>query len=147
ASVEGNPVLDERPSMSPVLVVALVCFFVLLLSQFGSRLAARNALIWWLLALFLLAAAIRPELLLPVAHAFGVTLVSNLVLGGLVLFLLLQIVEQSADAASSGRRFRDFVSSVAAETFLRQAKLVGTSSRWALVVIPSYNEEHSIPAL
>ena len=36
--------------MSPLLVVALACFFVLLLSQFGSRLAARNPLIWWLAA-------------------------------------------------------------------------------------------------
>src|SRR5438477_2531889 len=105
--------------MSPILVVALACFFVLLLSQFGSRLAARNSLIWWLLALFLLATAIRPQLLVPAAHAFGVELVSNLVLGGLLLFVLLQIVEQSAEVASANRKFREFGSSAAAlEAFI-----------------------------
>jgi len=118
----SDPVLHARASTSPLLVIPLVIFFALLFSQLGSRLAARNSLIWWLLALFLLAAAIRPELLAPVAHAFGVQLVSNFVLGGLVLFFLLQIVEQSAEDASASRRFREVTSALAG---LRLRPLLG----------------------
>src|SRR5438874_8248046 len=133
--------------MSPLLVIALGCFFVVLLSQFGSRLAARNSLVWWLVAFFLLAAAIRPELLVPVAHAFGVQLVSNFVLAGLLLFLSLQIVEQSAESASATRRFREFVTSVAAREFSDQLPAASGLAARALVIVPSYNEEQSIPAL
>src|SRR3954447_2492341 len=111
--------------MSPLLIVALLGFFVLLFSQFGSRLAARTSLVWWLTAAFIMVAAVRPAILLPLAHAFGVELVSNFVLGGLVLFLLLQLVEQSAEEASAARRFRDLVSSMAAQSFLTRASPIG----------------------
>jgi hypothetical protein len=133
--------------MSPLLIAALLGFFVLLFSQFGSRLAARTSLVWWLIAAFMLVAAIRPELLQPLAHAFGVELVSNFVLAGLVLFLLLQAVEQSAEAATAARRFRDLVSSTAAQAFLARSAPIAAGDRRALVVVPSYNEEESIPAL
>ena len=53
--------------MFPLLVVALACVFLRLFSRFGSPLAARRSPIWSLLALFLLAAAIRPEFFAPVA--------------------------------------------------------------------------------
>jgi hypothetical protein len=65
----------------------------------------------------------------------------------LVLFLLLQMVELSADGAGATRRFREFVSSAAAQGFdsaLRQ-RPPGSSS--ALIAIPCYNEAQSIPAL
>jgi hypothetical protein len=135
--------------MSPLLVVLAALALVYLLSQFGGRLAARSALVWWLVVGLFLLSAVVPQALRPIADALGIEFVSNLVLASMVVFLLYQMVEQIGVTTQQGRGFRQLVSRLAAEELL--AKRAGRGALpgacRALVVLPCYNEEGALPAV
>ncbi len=134
--------------MSILFILALCTFLLGLFSQFGHRLAARNSLAWWCISLFILTASINPEIYRPLTQKLGITLISNFVLAAMVMFLLIQLVELSAESTSQTRKFRDLISSMAADDFVRrkpnEAYGVETGTR-VLVILPCFNEEESLP--
>ena len=131
-------------SVSPILVLLTVAFFVLVLSQFGKRIAARQSLVWWLVAFFLLAAVVSPSLLVPIAHLLGIELVSNMVLATLILFVMLQILVESSETTAQLRKIRNLVSTLAARDYKYDNQVLTTVSG-ALVVCPCYNEQECLP--
>ena len=128
--------------MSFALVLVLLVFIVTLASQFGARLTARNALVWWLVMLLLFVTAVRPEWLAPLTQLLGVKLVSNLVLAGLVLFLLLQAMQESANTTGQRRQLRELAAKAAAKDFL--SRRPERSAARTLVILPCYNEERAL---
>ncbi len=132
--------------MSPLFISALLAFFVLVFSQFGSRLAARHSASWYLVSAFILVAVIRPELLRPLADLFGIALISNMVLAVLTMFLFVQMLEHYSEAARSHRQVVQLVSSLAVSNFSARSLWRGDAPR-VLVVLPCYNEEDSIPRM
>ncbi|WP_224371175.1 DUF2304 family protein [Hyalangium versicolor] len=132
--------------MSLIVVLLAAGFFTLLFSQFGHRLPARNSLIWWLVALFLLTAAISPNLFRPLIRVLGIELVSNFVLGGMMMFLFFQMVEQQAENQRFSRQIAELTTSFAARTFPEQgARSLEGGSCKILVILPCYNEAGSLP--
>lgn len=131
--------------VTAAILVAL--FFLFLFSQFGSRLPARHALIWWCTGIFLLTATLFPELFQGLAHALGVTLGSNLIFAGLFLLLIFLMVEQGADLHRSHHLIRDLSATEAARSYLGQAKpqWPAKESPRVLVVLPAFNEQSSLP--
>ena len=136
--------------MSPLLVLLAVLSLATLLSQFGGRLAARHALIWWLVVGFFLFSAIAPEALEPIANALGIEFVSNFVLASMIVFLLYQVVEQIATTTEQTRGFRQLVSKLAAEDFLtrrEESPRATAKKKKVLVVLPCFNEEDALPTM
>lgn len=134
--------------MSILSILALCTFLLILFSQFGHRLAARNSLAWWCIALFILTAAINPEIYRPLTQKLGIALISNFVLAAMVMFLLLQLVELSAESTTQMRKFRDLVSRMAVDEFMRRRppnQLDMSGSGKTLVILPCFNEEESLP--
>ncbi len=132
--------------MSLIVVLLAAGFFALLFSQFGHRLPARNSLIWWLVALFLLVAAINPGLYRPVIRVLGIELVSNFVLGGMMMFLFFQMVEQQAENRRFSRQIVELTTSFAARLFPEEgARHLAGGSRKVLIILPCYNEAGSLP--
>jgi hypothetical protein len=133
--------------MSIVSILILFSFLVILFSQFGNRLAARNSLAWWLISLFLTIAVIDPEIFRPLTQTLGIALVSNFVLASMVMFLVLQLVELSAESTQQTRKFRDMVSRMASEEYVAKNpnEIVASQGMRALVILPCYNEEQALP--
>lgn len=124
-------------------------FFLALFSQFGSRLSARQALLWFCVGALVVSSALWPELYQRLAHALGVSLGSNLIFAGLILLLIFLLVEQSAALNRGNRLVRDGATELAA-----RAALESVASPWrerhgprALVVLPAYNEAACVPRL
>jgi len=133
--------------MSAALILLLVLFIGFLFSQFGGRLAARSSTVWWPVLLFVLFVAIWPEKLQPISDLLGIQLVSNFVLAALILFLMFQAVQQSAQSTLQARRLRSMVSSLAAGMFSargRRNEKGERKSKRTLVIVPCYNEEQSL---
>ena len=136
--------------MSWLLLIATVAAFTMIFSEFGGKLRASSALSWWLIAGFLLAAAIVPSTLIPITQALGITLVSNLVLATTIVFLFLQVFSLSALHTAEARKLRSAISKLAAETFLKSNPDFNhkkNTNPSALVILPCYNEEAAIPTL
>jgi hypothetical protein len=136
--------------MSIVMIALAFLFFVFLASQFGARLQASGALLWWLFALVTMLAVINPEFLHPVAKWLQVELVSNLVFAGMILFLVLMLLEQTAQSTLLKRKFRQLVAKDAACAWKPASAQElgcrsGDSSRSrVLVVLPTFNEAENI---
>lgn len=127
---------------------AVVVLLLLVFSQFGQRLQARNAGAWWAMASFICVAAIDPELLRPLTNILGIKLVSNFVLATLSMFLFVQLIEQNSEVTASNRKFRRLTSKLAVSEYcatqgLRQV-LIKPS---ILVILPCFNEQESIPVV
>jgi hypothetical protein len=121
-----------------------------ILSQFGGRLTARQSLLWWLALLFLLFVAITPNSLLSFARLIGFQLVSNLVFAAMILFLIFQLIHESAFSAAQARRLREVVCFQSSQEYLRKKESSSPSSgraRKVLVVFPCFNEEATIADL
>ncbi|WP_234996182.1 DUF2304 family protein [Pseudobacteriovorax antillogorgiicola] len=129
------------------MVILIVSGTLLLtISQFGGRLSARNALVWWAVSAFLVLSLILPGALEPLAKALGIELVSNLVMASLIFFLFLQTLEMSVENTSANRKMRIFVSKIAAKGFDVGGRW--KFNRWkALIVLPCYNEEENLLSL
>jgi hypothetical protein len=125
--------------VSPLLVALTAAFFAVLFSQFGHRLPARRALIWWLVAGLLLAAAIDPEVFRPVTRLLGIELVSNFVLAAMVMFLFVQSLEHQAESARSSRQIAQLTSAQAAAAYPHREGVQ------VLVVLPCLDEEGALP--
>ncbi|WP_225887823.1 DUF2304 family protein [Myxococcus xanthus] len=133
--------------MSLPFITVVVGFFFVVISQFGARLAARHSVTWFLASGFVLVAAIRPDWLLPVARLMGISLVSNMVLAGLTMFLFVQMLAHYAENTRVQRQLGQVVSALAAQTF-PDAPVTSEGDRpRVLVVLPCYNESESLPAL
>ena len=127
--------------MSWPIILTVSGILFLMISQFGGRLSARNALLWWVVTSFLVVSLVSPTSLKPVANILGIELVSNFVMASLILFLFLQTLEISVENTSNHRKFRKLVSAQAAQRFPSEVK------GKALIVLPCYNEEENIPQL
>ncbi|MCP3098682.1 DUF2304 family protein [Myxococcus sp. K15C18031901] len=134
--------------MSLLVILLTAGFFTLLFSQFGHRLPARNSLIWWLVALFLFVAVVTPDWFRPVIRILGIELVSNFVLGGMMLFLFFQMVEQQAENRRFSRQIVELTTSFAARQFPAEGaqRLAGEGHK-VLVMLPCFNEAGSLPHL
>lgn len=135
--------------MSTAAILLIFLMLILVLSQFGSRLAARNSIIWWTVSVFIVVALIAPTALEPLVHAMGIQVVSNFVLAALVMFLFFQLLEMSGETTSQSRKFRRLVSNLAAENFVHKIKSGANQDTpektRVLVVLPCYNEEEALP--
>jgi hypothetical protein len=125
-----------------VIVVAL------LFSQVGTRIAARNAVAWWLwLGLFMFS-AVAAELLEPVAHFLGIAVVSNLIFASMIVFLLYHSIELQGLLTTQTRSQRRVVSRTAVRDFLQRnpniAKPPSDEREHVLVVLPCLNERAAI---
>ncbi len=139
--------------LSPVTAVLAIASLLFILSQFGGRLAARSALVWWLaLGMFMLS-AIFPQAFRPIADLLGIKLVSNLVMASMIVFLTYQVIEQISTTTKQLRGHRLLVSRLAVEDFMSRShynpnsnnNLSGQKKYRALVVLPCYNEQASLP--
>ena len=139
--------------ISPVTALLAIASLLFILSQFGGRLAARSALVWWLaLGMFMLS-AIFPAAFRPIADLLGIKLVSNLVMASMIVFLTYQVLEQLSVTTKQLRGHRLLVSRLAVEEFMSRSSYqpnpdgnLGHQKKYrALVVLPCYNEQASIP--
>ncbi|MFP2960472.1 DUF2304 family protein [Myxococcus sp. 1LA] len=133
--------------MSLPFITVVVGFFFVVISQFGARLAARHSMKWFLASGFVLVAAIRPDWLLPVAQLMGISLVSNMVLAALTMFLFVQMLAHYAESTRVQRQLGQVVSSLAAQTFPDAPAELEEERPRVLVVLPCYNESESLPML
>jgi len=135
--------------LSPVTALLGIACLIFILSQFGGRLAARSALVWWLaLGLFMLSALI-PQAFRPIADLLGIKLVSNLVMASMIVFLTYQMIEQISVTTKQLRGHRLLVSRLAVEDFFTRNSPSYSPDKGrecsVLVVLPCYNEETSLP--
>jgi hypothetical protein len=133
--------------MSLILVCSVLFLFLLVAAQFGGRLKAKSTLLWWLIFGFLLFATVAPGSLEPIANFFGITLVSNMVLATMSVFLALQAIQESATSTVVQRKIRDSNSYWAAKRYLDQNSSQVSSSLQCLVVHPCYNEAANLKML
>lgn len=139
--------------MYSVILAFTIIFFLGVFSQFGHRLAARHALMWWIAALFVTLAALKARILYTITEMLGVALPSNLVFAGLILFLSFLIIEQGSEQLKLSRTLREMISSAAARDFILKFQSLHKKlppdpiqgPTRALVVLPCYNEESSLP--
>lgn len=131
--------------MLPNVVIALIVISitVVIYSQIGGRLSARQSLVWFLATIFLFFSALDPTIYNPLSHLFGFQLLSNFILSSLILFLFLQALSQQAETTRNSSKLREMVASIASlglceklyKSFGRQEAIK------ALVLVPCYNEE------
>jgi Glycosyl transferase family 2/Uncharacterized conserved protein (DUF2304) len=131
--------------MSIVLVLILIAVLGIVFSQFGGKLSATSAWHWWLVGLFLVLAAYRPEIYRPISDELGIKFISNFVLAALVMFLFLQGLSGQAESVNLARKLRQFVSSEAVNRYLVQNP--GVPAPRVLVILPTYNEQDSVEAM
>ena len=131
--------------MSLTLIILIFGILVILISQFGGKITAKSAFIWWLVFGFVLFCTLFPHWLEPITQILGVHLVSNFVLASLILFLFFYAIQESAMLTQVYRRQRDLNSNLAAEEFLKKIAPQGTQK--ALVFFPCFNEESHLPKL
>ena len=135
--------------ISPLIAVLAVAALGLTLSQYGGRLAARNAVVWWLGLGFFMLSAVAPELLRPIANLLGIELISNFVLATMIVFLLYNMIEQTSTSTRQTRNHRELVSRLAVQEYQRkQAKLRSAATAGqirVLIVLPCFNEAGSLP--
>ncbi len=133
------------------LTIALLgaLFFLLLFSQFGSRLPARHALVWWGVCVLILSAALVPDLYQRLAHAMGVSLGSNLIFAGLILLLVFLLVEQSVELTRVQRLVRDGVTQQAAQSYVNEFRPSWPNKPGpkVLVFLPAFNEAANVEAI
>ncbi|MDP3980133.1 MAG: DUF2304 family protein [Chlamydiota bacterium] len=128
----------------PVAILTVV-IFILILSQFGSRLLARHALIWWSIFIFIMFAVLKPSLMGFVAELFGIQVVSNLIFGGLILLLMFLLVEITSTLTKTNRMIREIVATDASDKLLEiKNKYSIQDAKKVLVVLPCLNEEKSL---
>ena len=129
------------------LAFALATIFIFM--QFGGRLAASQSLLWWTTFAFLGVATAFPEVLIPGSYLLGVELVSNLVLGGMVMLLLFQVIEHSAIVTQTNRRMRLAIANSAASKFvdIREGQGLREVKPAVLIVLPCFNEEEALPGI
>ena len=133
--------------MSTVALLLICSTLIFVISQFGSRLAARNSIVWWAIAVFIIIASINPELLHPITETLGIKVVSNFVLASLIMFLFLQLLELTAEATLQSRKMRFLVASFAADEYVQKntpSSFEGGIPTKVLVVLPCYNEEEAL---
>ena len=140
--------------MSLILIFLLISFLFLLFSQFGAKLSAGASVLWWLIAAFLVFSVLAPYSLAPLAHALGVQLPSNLILGSLSLFLLFLSIQEAAVSTGLSRKFREATCTLAARDFEAELRArrpdffnKTPKQKSALVILPTYNEEKNIEAM
>ena len=139
------------------MIVLGILSVLLVFSQFGKRLSAKNSVSWWSAFGFLILMAIDPYIISPLSEWFGFQLISNFIFSICIAFLLLQLLRSSADHTQLQRKVRQIVSETAARDFrkpffaalsdratLEIAK--PESDKSVLVVVPCYNEEDCLPA-
>lgn len=131
--------------MSLTLIIPVFFVFVLLISQFGGKITARSASVWWLVFGLVLFCTIFPSLLEPITSFFGIQLVSNFVLGSLILFLFFHGIQESSMLTQLYRKQRDLNSSLAAAEFMKSIHPNGNKT--ALIFFPCFNEESYLPKL
>jgi glycosyltransferase involved in cell wall biosynthesis len=93
-----------------------------------------------------LVATLAPGFLLPVAQFLGVTLASNLIFAGMILFLCFQLIAESAVSTIQGRKLREVITSLAAKDFLSRYRSRSDRPK-VVVVFPCYNESANLPLL
>ncbi len=137
--------------ISPLIAVLAVAALGLTLSQFGGRLAARNAVVWWLGLGFFMLSAVVPELLRPIADLLGIKLISNFVLATMIVFLLYNMIEQTSTSTRQARNHRQLVSRLAVQEYIRKRedlRSTGTDGQIRiLIVLPCFNEAGSLPRI
>lgn len=134
--------------MSPFLIILVFLFFVFIFSQFGGKLAARSAMSWWFVVIFLGISAVSPELLRPLANLLGIQLISNFVLGSMMLFLLFQGLEFNSGTTKAQRKFREYVSAFSILDWrTRTPEHTTQNTGRILVVVPCFNEALSLPTV
>jgi hypothetical protein len=129
--------------VSPVLIILTIAIILTLISQFGDRISARYALVWWLASAGLLVCASIPSYLSPLARILGIETISNMILAGLVVFLFAQAFELTADLSRTDRRLRLIISELTAEKVANSIEVLAPAPR-VLVIVPCFNEAASI---
>jgi hypothetical protein len=132
--------------MNLVASLLLVITLTLVFSQFGDRVGGKNSILWWMVSIFLVVAAIYPDALVGISQLAGFQLVSNFVLSALVMFLFLQVFELSAAHTGVSRKLRASISSVTAREACEKLS-PSAAAKKILVVVPCYNEEENIPTV
>jgi len=130
----------------PVAIIAII-FFLYIFSQFGSRLLARQAFIWWIVSLFIITAILYPTFFQRFAVFLGVSLASNLIFAGLILLLMFLSIEQSAELAKLSKSMREIFTEEAAFLFLQkriQPEPHQELPPRVLIILPCFNEEASV---
>lgn len=139
--------------MSTSLILVFITFIIYLFAQFGGKLTAKNSLSWWLVFAFLAVAIVSPTSLSPIVEFLGIQLVSNFVLGTMIVLLIFQTIQESVFSTLQARKLRELVSSIAAKEFLQTLEArspqgqLKSGLKKALVVLPCFNEAQSIPKL
>ena len=131
--------------MTPNIFVALALAIVTIAiySQIGSRLSARQSLIWFIATIFLFLSVFDPSIYDTISRMLGFHLISNFILSSLILFLFLQALSQQAETTRNGMKLREMVANIASSTLLEKLHnfYAGTSGKKALILIPCFNEE------
>lgn len=138
--------------LSPLTTILGVAALLIILSQFGGRLAARNALIWWVVVGFFMLSAVAPASLRPIANSLGIEVISNFVLATMIVFILYQLVDQLSATTRQARSLRRLVSRTASREFVakrghREPERAGREAPRTLVVVPCYNEIDNLPSI
>lgn len=126
--------------MSLLLVICLIATLILIQSQFGGKIAASTAWHWWVVGVFLVIAAINPNILRPIADLFGIQFISNFVFAVLTMTLFSHSVSFQAQSTMIKRQIRLLVTKEA----LNQAKIVDIGPIETLIIVPVFNEEACI---
>ena len=128
--------------------IAMVLFAVMssfLISRFGKRAQAQDALTWWAMLAFLGVAVVAPRALRPIADLLGVQVISNFVMATMIMLLVKIAMESAMRRACMQRTLRAGFSTLAAREFLNRRALLGESGMpRVLVLLPSHNEAENL---
>ncbi len=132
--------------MSIIAVLSFIFFLIYLLIYFGWRIHARNATSWWIVMLFLSVGVVHPDSYQYLADFLGIKLISNFVLGAMILFLVKTTLENSAENTKSQRKLREFTATEAAHRFCSTKTITsGVPGKMKiLVAFPTFNEMGNI---
>jgi hypothetical protein len=131
--------------MNLILILLFLVSVVWVFSQFGGNLKAQHSLFWWSVFAFLTVAIVFPDALAPIAVFLGIHVVSNMVFGIISLLLIFHAVQESVFTTLQSRKLREVVSGIAAQQYLDKNPIRKSKKPQALVVLPCYNEEKSLP--
>ena len=135
--------------MSLIAIFSFIFFLVYLLIYFGWQIHARNATSWWVMLLFLFIGVVHPGSYQYLADFLGIQLVSNFVIGTMILFLVKATLENATETTKSQRKLREFTSTEAANRFCSSkaptSRLPGKKK--ILVDFPTFNEMGNIEGL